>query len=241
MSARGEGSGQPSTSAQGQPAAPAPQKRGRGRPRKQQQVSTRAGWGRQPTSAPSARGPRRAATRARESSGGGRGALPAGRGGGLRSPRRECTAKPRGARAPRGGEMRHGGRRREVGSGEARPRTFAIVHGPEWRDVSSRRSGRGPTTQGSPGTFRAALQLPGGGGGEGGAGGGGAGAQGCSGGSGLEGQKSWGPEAVSPANRGCSRAGTGAPQPPPWRPPQVLGGPRLAPSRQRTRGPARSS
>lgn len=166
MSARGEGSGQPSTSAQGQPAAPAPQKRGRGRPRKQQQVSTRAGWGRQPTSAPSARGPRRAATRARESSGGGRGALPAGRGGGLRSPRRECTAKPRGARAPRGGEMRHGGRRREVGSGEARPRTFAIVHGPEWRDVSSRRSGRGPTTQGSPGTFRAALQLPGGGGGK---------------------------------------------------------------------------
>lgn len=62
--------------------------------------------------------------------------------------------------------MRHGGRRREVGSGEARPRTFAIVHGPEWRDVSSRRSGRGPTTQGSPGTFRAALQLPGGGGGK---------------------------------------------------------------------------
>lgn len=66
MSARGEGAGQPSTSAQGQPAAPAPQKRGRGRPRKQQQVSTRAGWGQQPTFALSARAPRRAATRARE-------------------------------------------------------------------------------------------------------------------------------------------------------------------------------
>lgn len=80
MSARGEGAGQPSTSAQGQPAAPAPQKRGRGRPRKQQQVSTRAGWGHQPTSAPFARAPRRAATRARESSRRGRRTLPAGRG-----------------------------------------------------------------------------------------------------------------------------------------------------------------
>lgn len=136
MSARGEGAGQPSTSAQGQPAAPAPQKRGRGRPRKQQQVSTRAGWGHQPTSAPWARAPRRAATRAREPSGGGRRTLPAGRGGGLRRPPRECAAEPRGARAPRGGEVGNRGRRREVGSGEARPRTFAIVHGPEWRDVS---------------------------------------------------------------------------------------------------------
>lgn len=137
MSARGEGAGQPSTSAQGQPAAPAPQKRGRGRPRKQQQVSTRAGWGQQPTSAPSARAPRRAATRARESGGGGSGgALPAGRGGGLRSLRRECATEPGGARAPRGGEVGNGGRRQEVGSGAARPRSFAIVHGPEWRDVS---------------------------------------------------------------------------------------------------------
>lgn len=48
------------------------------------------------------------------------------------------------------------------------------------------------------------IQLPGG---KEVRGGGGAGAQGCSGGSGLEGLKSWGPEAVSPANRGCSRAG----------------------------------
>lgn len=42
-----------------------------------------------------------------------------------------------------------------------------------------------------------------------------------------------------PPTRAARWPGTGAPQPPPWRPPQVLGGLRLAPSRQRTRGPAR--
>lgn len=112
MSARGEGAGQPSTSAQGQPAAPAPQKRGRGRPRKQQQVSTQAGWEHQPTSAPSARAPRRAATRARESSRRGRHTLPAGRGAGYGV---RCAAEPRGARAPRGGDVGTRGGRPDTG------------------------------------------------------------------------------------------------------------------------------
>lgn len=135
MSARGEGAGQPSTSAQGQPAAPAPQKRGRGRPRKQQQVSTRAGWGHQPTSAPSAgpgdaQPPQRgspvaaAAARCRPVRGWGRDA--------------ESLSPVRGRAPGRGGgePWRAAGWRREVGSGEARPRTFAIVHGPEWRGGS---------------------------------------------------------------------------------------------------------
>lgn len=78
MSARGEGAGQPSTSAQGQPAAPAPQKRGRGRPRKQQQVSTLARWGHQPTPSP-LQGPRHA-----------RG----GRSAGAQSPRPSHAARP---------------------------------------------------------------------------------------------------------------------------------------------------
>lgn len=111
MSARGEGAGQPSTSAQGQPAAPAPQKRGRGRPRKQQQVSTRAGWGDHPTSAPSEgpggaqlpqRGSPVAAAAAR--------CRPA-RGGGLRSPCRQCAAEPWGGEVgSRSGRPGGGGR-----------------------------------------------------------------------------------------------------------------------------------
>lgn len=86
-----------------------------------------------------------------------------------------------------------------MGSGAARPRTFAIVHGPEWRGVSWWRSGRGLTNQGSPGAFRAALQLP-------------RGKEVL----GREARVVWrvraggaeilGPNALSPANRGCSRA-----------------------------------
>lgn len=108
MSARGEGAGQPSTSAQGQPAAPAPQKRGRGRPRKQQQVSTLAGWAPHTTFAPSARAPRRAAPRTRESGRHGRHAPPAaarGRAAGSRA--RLSPARPR--RSGRGGGEPGGG------------------------------------------------------------------------------------------------------------------------------------
>lgn len=137
MSARGEGAGQPSTSAQGQPAAPAPQKRGRGRPRKQQQVSTRAGCGQQPTSAPSARAPRPAATRARESSR--RGRLTPLRGRATES-RRECAAEPRapaplwaGRWEPRraDGRVRAGG-----GVGRSASSDFRYCARPEWRGVS---------------------------------------------------------------------------------------------------------
>lgn len=127
MSARGEGAGQPSTSAQGQPAAPVPQKRGRGRPRKQQQVSTQAGWGHSPPPSP-LQGPRDA----RPSERGSPVAAAAARcrGGGLRSPPRECAAEPQAPAPsrPGGGEPSlAAGCGREVGSGELRPPTFAIV------------------------------------------------------------------------------------------------------------------
>lgn len=101
-------------------------------------------------------------------------------------------------------------------------------------------SGRGPTIQDSPGAFRAALQLSGRGREE---------VPGqCSGGAALVGQ-SWrgrspgGRWLFLPPTRAARGPGSesGVQHPPPWRLPQALGGPRLAPSRQRTRGPAGSS
>lgn len=129
----------------------------------------------------------------------------AGRGGGLRSPRRERAAEPRGARAARGG-------RRDGGGG--------------WlgRSASSDFRYCAPASSGamSPGDEAAGVRQPrarralskplyscrGGGGKEvRGAGGGGPGRRGALGGSGLEALESWGPEAISPASRGCSPPG----------------------------------
>lgn len=159
MSARGEGAGQPSTSAQGQPAAPAPQKRGRGRPRKQQQVSMRAGWGHQPTSAPSAKARPRAAPSA------GAGSPRAARRpeGGPRRPRRECAAEPRAPARLRAGGGSRGARRGGGGRwGRARRvRGLSLL-------CTARRGAGAPGGGERPGAFRAALAIAPG---EGGAGG----------------------------------------------------------------------
>lgn len=181
MSARGEGAGQPSTSAQGQPAAPAPQKRGRGRPRKQQQVSTPAGWEPQPTFAPSARAPRRAATRTREFSRRGRHALPAGRGRAAVSRARLSRGRPR----PSGRGGGEPGRAAGGGVGGSASSDFRYCAPPGVsRGLLATGSGRGPTFQGSRTLSSPLYSCPGGRK---------CGGLGCSGGAELEGLESRGP------------------------------------------------
>lgn len=134
----------------------------------------------------------------------------------------------RARKAPRWGRRRRPGTGRRWGR-EARPPTFAIVHGPsgavspgDWQRPGSHK----PELASA---FRAAFATAGG-------------------------KESPGTRALRPA--GAERVGVlgaagsfflpplgtacgqeaGAPQPPPWRPPQALGGPRFAPARQRTRG-----
>lgn len=212
MSARGEGAGQPSTSAQGQPAAPAPQKRGRGRPRKQQQVSTRRGGSPRPPSCRSPPGPRDA--------------QPLGHQSAVATTATRCP--PAGGRAAVPGARRSG----EVGSRVwvkrvpglsllCTARSVAVAPG-DWKRPGSDLPG---LADASLSAFRwpRGKEVRG---------------LGCAGGA-----ESWGPFVRSfpphpPPSRAASGPGSATPQPPLWRLPRVLGGGRrLAPSRQRTRGP----